>query len=377
MIRVLNILDTISSGGVERRRLSLSKLLDKSKFELKIICTNAVGPFPDEIRKQGVEVIVIGDLKSLVDYKQHQKVMKVIDEFKPHIIHGAVFEGVTMAAVNGFLKRVPIVILEETSDPQNRRWKGNLLMKLLSFTADKMVGVSPAATHYLSSKLQLSDDKVLLINNGVALPLLSTEESKKQLKKQLDIKEDEIVIGTVGRMLSDDNKRFSDLIKAFALMFKKNLKVKLIMIGDGVDKVKYEKLVVDLGLEKQVVFLGYQSDVNPYYEIFDVFSLVSSHESFGLVLAEAMLHKLPVVATRVGGMQYIVDHSITGFLVEKYNVNAIASQLEILCLNKDLRLDFGNKGYQKAMLNYTEERYVKDVENLYLSLIKNNKIVVE
>lgn len=73
MIRVLNIIDTMASGGVERRRLSLAKLLDKSKFELKIICTNAVGPFPDEIRKLGVEVIEIGDLKSFADFKQHKK----------------------------------------------------------------------------------------------------------------------------------------------------------------------------------------------------------------------------------------------------------------------------------------------------------------
>ena len=205
MIRVLHIVDTIMSGGVERRRLSMAKLLDSKQFELKIICTNAVGPFPEEFAQYGVEIIEIGDLISFVNIKQHKKVMKVIDDFKPHIIHGAVFEGVTLASINGFFKRVPIIILEETSDPIYRNWKAHLLMKLLTFPADKVIGVSPASTKYLTDKLKVSKTKALLINNGVVLPEQVSQEEIRLLKQELSIKESEIVIGTVGRMLSDDN----------------------------------------------------------------------------------------------------------------------------------------------------------------------------
>lgn len=373
MIRVLNILETIGSGGVERRRLSMAKLLDKSKFELKIICTNAVGVFPDEIRKNSVEVVAIGDFKSFLDYKQHLKVMKIISEFKPHIIHGAVFEGVTMASINGFIKRVPIIILEETSDPQNRSWRGNLLLKLLSFTADKFVGVSPAATDYLKNKLHLSTDKVRLITNGVALPKAVSPAVVQNLKEKYQIKPDEIIIGSVGRMSSDAHKRFSDLIKAVAILIKKHYKIKLVLVGDGRQIVTYKQLVLELQIQDYVIFTGYQNEVSEYYALFDVFCLASAYESFGLVLAEAMLHKLPVVATRVGGMQYIVDTNKTGFLVDKFDLKAIAEKLEILCLDANLRKQFGENGYNKALKNYTEERYVKEVENLYLYLV-NKKI---
>lgn len=374
MIRVLNIIDTMGSGGVERRRLSMAKLLDQSKFELKIICTNVVGPFPDAIRKQGVEVIAIGDLNSFLDYKQHQKVMKIIDEFQPHIIHGAVFEGVTMAAINGFLKRIPIIILEETSDPQNRKWKGNLLMKLLSFTADKVVGVSPAATDYLKNKLQLPSDKILLITNGVAIPEKTPKSVVENLKEKYQISPDEIVIGSVGRMSSDSHKRFSDLIRAFAILIKKQHKVKLILVGDGHQKVSYMQLVTELQIQEHVIFAGYQNEISDYYAVFDIFCLVSAYEAFGLVLAEAMFHKLPVVATRVGGMQYIVTENKTGFLVDTFDVKSIAEKLAILCLDSDLRALFGNNGFDKAMLNYTEERYVKDVEKLYLELVQKKTL---
>ena len=374
MIRVLNIIDTMGSGGVERRRLSLAKLLDKTKFELKIICTNAVGDFPKEFKKYDVEIIEIGDLKSFLDIKQHRKVQKVINEFKPHIIHGAVFEGVTMAAINGFYKRVPIIILEETSDPQNRRWKGNLLMKMLCLTAHKVIGVSPAATNYLENKINLPKDKVVLINNGVVIPIIDSYENSKQIKLNYQILEDDIVIGSVGRMNSDAHKRFSDLLQAFSLVAHKNNKVKLVLVGDGPERSNYEQLVVKLGIENRVVFAGYQNEIGKFYSVFDVFCLVSAYEAFGLVLVEAMLHKLPIVATNVGGMSYIVDDNDTGFLVNKFDVNAICEKLHVLSDDADLRKQLGENGYAKALQNYTEERYVKNVEDLYTQLSTKNTI---
>ncbi|MEO5777863.1 MAG: glycosyltransferase family 4 protein [Flavobacterium sp.] len=376
MIRVLHVLDTIMSGGVERRRLSLAKLLDNTKFELKILCAHAAGPFPDEFAKYGVEVIVIGDLHSVVNVKQHKKVMKVIDDYKPHIIHGAVFEGITMASINGFFKRVPIIILEETSDPQNRRWKGHLLLKLLSLPADKFIGVSPSSTDYLVNTLKISKNKVQLINNGVITPEAINIEKVNAIKKQFNISEDQIIIGSVGRMAQDEHKRYSDLIKAFALLVNKGLKVKLMLVSGGKLIDTYKKLASELGIEDDVIFTGYQNETSNYYYTFDIFSLVSAYEAFGLVLAEAMLHKLPIVATRVGGMRYIVEDNKTGFLVEKYNVQEIAAKLELLCNDINLRKTFGQNGYERAMENYTEERYVKDIESLYLELIKQKKVKI-
>jgi len=374
MIRVLNIVESITYGGVERRRLSLAKMLNKEEFELKIICTHYRGEIPERIKECGVEVIAVGKLKNIFDWKKHKKVISVVKEFKPHIIHGAVFEGVTMAAVAGVTCRVPIVIIEETSDPQNRSWKGNLLMRLFAFFATKVIGVSNASTSYLIDKLKISSDKVRLISNGVAIPRNVAENEIKELKEAINIEDGKIIIGSVGRMINDNTKRFSDLIQAFAFLLQKGLNVHLVLVGDGPEKGNYENLVKKLNIEKNVAFEGYQNDVAKYYKIFDIFSLVSAHESFGLVLAEAMLSKLPVVATKVGGMQYIVDNEKTGYLVEKYDVNEIATKLEKLCKNESLRKEMGECGYEKAMNNYTEEQYVKRVEKLYLELIDKKKI---
>lgn len=302
--------------------------------------------------------------------------MKIIDDFKPHIVHGAVFEGITLAAINGFIKQVPVVLLEETSDPQNRRWKGNLLLKILCCFADKVIGVSPASTEYLKNKLKLPQNKIILINNSVVIPEILNDKTKNELKAKYLINEDDVVFGSVGRMTSDEHKRFSDLIKAFAILAQNHPKVKLILVGEGEERINYEELVKKKGIQDKVIFAGYQEDVALYYSLFDVFSLVSAYEAFGLVLVEAMLHKLPIVATRVGGMQYIVDDLSTGFLVEKYNIDDITEKLLLLSEDESLRKKYGQNGFIKAMNEYTEERYVKDVEQLYFDLIKNKKITI-
>src|SRR5690606_12181771 len=353
------------------RRLSLAKHLDKDIFEQKFVCTFAKGNIPEEIRAEGFEVIAIGQLKSPFDYKQHQKVQKIIEDYQPDIIHGAVFEGVTMAAINGWIKKVPVIILEETSFPIYRTWKGNLLMKLFSKIATKVIGVSPATSEeYLKGKLKLPDNKIVLINNGVALPREVSEQELGKAKEKYGIQENDFVIGTTGRMLNDSNKRYSDLIKAFAEFSLGKENVKLLLVGDGPEREGYQRIVENLGISDKVIFSGYQSDVSLYYGMMDIFALVSAHESFGLVLAEAMLNKLPVIATRVGGMKYIVGEGQTGFLVEVGDIKSVVKKFEILYKNQELRIQMGWAGFEKASKEFTEEKYVERIISLYSSLVK-------
>ena len=228
-IKVLHIQETIGSGGVERLRLSLAKHLDKNLFDQKFVCTFASENIPDEIRAEGFELIPIGQVKSPFDWKQHRKVQKIIEDYQPDIIHGAVFEGVTMAAINGWLKQVPVIILEETSDPQNRSWKGHFLMKIFSRLATKVIGVSEAVTEeYLKRQLH---PKAITVNNAVALPRSISDDELFLSKEKWGIKKNDFVFGTMGRFKNDHHKRFSDLIKAFSKFFENKQNFKLLWLA--------------------------------------------------------------------------------------------------------------------------------------------------
>ena len=165
------------------------------------------------------------------------------------------------------------------------------------------------------------------------------------------------------------------MIKAFAIFSKNKENCKLLLVGGNKEYVqKYRDLVQELEISEKVIFTEYQSDVTLFYQLMDVFSLVSAFEAFGMVLAEAMLNNLPVVATRVGGMKYIVDDDETGILVEGKNIDQIANAYEKLYNNKNLRIKMGQNGYHKAMSEYTEEVYIKKIDELYNNLFKGKNI---
>ncbi|MBD1396956.1 glycosyltransferase [Pontibacter sp. JH31] len=373
-IRVLYVQETISSGGVERRRHSLAKLLPKEIFEIKIICTQVIGPLASDISKEGVEIIEIGLLGKIWNLSKYKAVLKVIKSYKPHIIHGAVFEGVLLATIAGRLGKVPIVIAEETSDPKTRSKKADKLLKGLSLLADAFVGVSPAAYDYLLSRARVSPNKLRLIVNGVFPPQQVNQELISNLRMSLNISQGDFVIGSVGRLFNKV-KLFTDLVDAIALLRDRFENIKLVIVGDGPDKHYLETYISELGLESHIILVGFQYDPHPYFKIMDVFGIVSSTESFGLVVVEAMYHKLPVIASKIGGLKDIVEDGKTGILVDVNSPEQIAEALIELMSDPLKMKEMGETGFTNAYAKYSAERYVKDVESLYDELLIRKRII--
>jgi glycosyltransferase involved in cell wall biosynthesis len=372
-IKVIYVIETLNSGGVEQRRLILAKYLDKEKYEIKVICTFASGPLADAIRAENVEIIAIGKFRHPFDFNQYKKVIKIVRNFKPHIIHGGVFEGVTMAAVSGFITKVPIVIIEETSDPTNRSKRATYLFKFLSLLADKVVAISPAVLDYLKNKAFVEKSKVHLINNGVSIPRDVNETEISHLKSLLKINENDFVVGSVGR-INNSIKLFTDIIEAISLLDNKSI-FKILIIGKGTDEDLLKKKAAELGLADQLIMAGYQYDTAPFYKLMDVFCAVSSTEGFGLVAAEAMLHKLPLIATTVGGLKHVVINEETGFLIPPRRPDIIAEKIKLLVEDTQLRHLFGDNGYKRAINEYTSNVYVEKVDKMYNELCVKKGLV--
>ncbi|SHN31750.1 Glycosyltransferase involved in cell wall bisynthesis [Cyclobacterium lianum] len=371
-IRVLHCIETISSGGVEKVRLTLIRGLDKEKFEHKIVCTWEGGAIANDLKEEGVELIPIGAFKHPFHYFKHKQVLKIIKTFNPHIIHGAIFEGMSMAAISGFIGGVPIRILEETSDPLMRTNRAILIQKMFLMISDIIIGVSPSVVKYLAERAKLSKKKIVEIYNGVDQPIFSTIQTIKELRRNLGLKEGDIIIGSVGRMFNEV-KRFTDILDAIKVI--NNASIKILIVGDGPDRTLISDYAMKIGLASQFISVGFQNNTSDYYRLMDIFCIASAHEGFGLVAVEAMMHKLPVIATEVGGLKDIVVDGITGFLVPSRSPQSIANNIAALIQNPELRLRFGEAGYLRASENYSAARYCEQIENLYYTLLDQKGIV--
>ena len=366
-IKVFHFLFRVGSGGVEQRRLSLARKLDPERYDQKLICTDAWGGLPEQFADAGCEVIDVGQIRHIADVCVYRNALKHIQQWQPDIIHGAVYEGVALAAIAGRLGKVPIIIGEETSDPVNRRWSGHLLYRILSSMTHHMVAVSPAVRDYLIKKIHIPASKVTLINNGVAEPPAASAVEVMALRERYGLTNAHFVIGTVGRLL-DSHKRVSDLIRALLIVREYCPHACLLVVGSGPDESMLRQLASDLQVADAVHFAGYQVNPQPYYALMDVFTLASAAEAFGLVLVEAMFAELPVVATRVGGIPTVVLEGDTGLLVEPGEPSSLANALLKLESSSDLRSGMGKKGRTRALARFSAARYVDDVDQLYQRL---------
>jgi glycosyltransferase involved in cell wall biosynthesis len=367
-IKVAHVLEAVWSGGVEQRRLILAQDLPSDRYEQILVCTAAKGGLPAQFEAAGVPVHVIGNFRFPLDPRPLARCRRILREFRPHIVHGAVYEGVEAAAIAGRLAGVPIVIGEETAYPTSRRLKGHLLYRSLIGLTDRMIAVSPIVRDYLVKQIRYPASRTSIIENGIRDPGPADSESAAQNRRACGAGKDDIVIGTVGRLV-DRYKRISDLLRALPLVLDKLPMLRLLVVGDGPDIGMLTVLASELGIERRVIFVGYQGETRPYFDAMDFYVHPSAEEAFGLVIVEAMLACLPVIACRVGGIPAVVEEGVTALLVPPRQPAELAQAILSLANDRDLRATLGAAGRQRARARFTAERYAAQIDALYVDTL--------
>lgn len=144
---------------------------------------------------------------------------------------------------------------------------------------------------------------------------------------------------------------------------------KLLLVGDGPLRPTVERFVQREGLGGRVVLVGEQEHVGAFLKRADVFALSSRWEGSPLTIIEAMLVGLPVVATRVGGVPELVEHGTTGLLVPAGDPEALARALAQVLADPRRRRTMAACGRKKAWQEFTLERMLDQVRQLYHTLL--------
>jgi glycosyltransferase involved in cell wall biosynthesis len=262
------------------------------------------------------------------------------------------------------------VVVEETSHAVNRSWGGHALFRALALSAHACVAISPAVAEYLEDVTHVPRSRITVIENGAFEPKITPGVTRETARPSLGLADEHFVVGTVCRLVDDANKRVSDLIRAVALLSPANPQLRLLVVGDGLQRPMLEELARSLCVQDKVLFAGHREDVGNCYVSMDVFALVSRNEGFGLVAPEAMFCGLPVVATRVGGLVNIVRDGETGILIPPGDPWAIANALATLARDPELARRMGHAGLKRARERFSAARYAGDVDRFYQRLME-------
>jgi L-malate glycosyltransferase len=175
------------------------------------------------------------------------------------------------------------------------------------------------------------------------------------------------VVGWVGRMTGI--KRVPDVLAAFQRLVELGVDAQLVLVGDGPERAALERRAQELRIQKRTLFAGYQRDIAPYWDLFDVFLLPSGNEGTPVVAMESLAARIPVVATRVGGVPDVVRDGTDGFLTDVGDIEALASRLAELAREPELRARMGASAREWVIPRYRVSRLVDDVDELYGELL--------
>ncbi len=159
-------------------------------------------------------------------------------------------------------------------------------------------------------------------------------------------------------------KRVPDAVRVFAQV-RQRLPAKLLLIGDGQDRPLALQLAGSLGVERDVIFLGKQDDVESLLAIADLFLLPSGDEAFGLAALEAMSCAVPVIGTTVGGIPEVVQDGKTGFLLRPGDVDGMTSASLTLLQDSKRHADFREAARRRAVTRFDASLIVPQYEAYY------------
>lgn len=228
-----------------------------------------------------------------------------------------------------------------------------------------VIAVSEIARKNYCLRQGIKEEKTVTIYNGTCLED-EDDIDTTALKKGLGLEKNSVVAGMFGRLIKE--KGYQDAILAAEEMLKTDRKFHLLIVGDGNYGKDLENIVKERSLSEKVIFAGFRSDADRIMKTIDILiqpSWTESHESFGLVLIEAMAARKCVIASGIAPFLEVVEDQKNGYIFPEKDHGALAMALKILLDDPALREKMGQRGYDIVKEKFDARMIARKTEDVY------------
>ena len=372
-MKIIHMISGGDVGGAKTHVLSLLAGLNKTET-VHLICFTE-GPFANEARQLGIPTTVIADSSLL---RTGKRILAMIrhDGYQVIHCHGA------RANMMGMLLRkkagVPVIStihsdyrLDYLGRPMAALTYGNI-NKIALRRFDAWVGVSAGMTNLLISR-GFDPQRVYTLYNGVDFSRQPEIVPRDAYLKSigLSVEEDTVVFGIAARI--NPVKDMTTLIRAFAAAVEECPNIRLVIAGDGEQEAEIRALARELCPSGTVCFAGWVQQIDSFYNALDVNVLTSLSETFPYALTEGARMHCATIASRVGGVPYLIDDGFNGLLFEPRDVAKLTSHMVYFARHREERLAMGEKLYEKARRDFSLEAMVSKQESIYETIIRRAK----
>jgi glycosyltransferase involved in cell wall biosynthesis len=381
---VLRVIARLNVGGPALHVSYLTRGLRDRGYETTLVAGDVArgeASMAFVAEREGVDVVQLPglsrELSPVRDLVAAVRLARLIRRLRPDVLHThtAKAGAVGRIAVIFAGGRRPRVVVHTFHGHVLRGYfgtAGSLLFRgvetALAHVTDRLIAVSPQVRDELVRLRVAPPRKFAVVRLGIELePRVHCDEEPAAIRARIGVSPDRFVVGWFGRMTAV--KRTDDLLDALAALRERGVDALFLLVGDGADRERLEQLAHRRGLAKSVLFLGYQEDVARWYTACDAIVLTSANEGTPVTLIEALAAARPVVATRVGGVEDVVEDGVTGLLVRPGDTHAVAERLALLAADPERRRTMGETGRAHVLERYAVSRLVDDVDRLYRDLL--------
>jgi len=370
MFKILFVHNSLDFGGAQSVRYMFLKHLDSKLLSINICCLANKGEFGKKIEALGYKIDAFNLPYGLLQLSTTLKLYHYIKGNNFDIVHSALFHANYHAALAARWAKVPFLITEEHGEHYFHSKKRHFIYRIVGRRISQMSNFVLCCSDYVKRGVQqtysLKDENMVVLKNLIEDKKLEIKRSKEDVKAELNIPFNAVMMGTVSSLYWIKNQKI--LIDALIELNKGNLF--LIIIGDGPIKNNLKEYAQKLGVTDKVRFTGWRNDVADMLNALDIFVLPSVSEGLPISLLEAMSIGLPCIASRVGGIKEVIKDGITGLLVSPRDLGDLTIALKQVINNRNFGLELGLAARRYAMDNFKPSIYVDKVIGLYKRLLK-------
>lgn len=364
--KILFYTDTPLLGGAENQMLLLARFLPRDRYETTLVCASHknLNPWCQDFMEAGIKV-----QRLKVFHKHDPRHFLYLKRLLPNfdLLHLHVWNPASCRYAFLAASKTPIVITEHDPFPLTglKGWMKNKLMQRVS----KIIVCSEAAKKLVLLQNQ-GDERIKVIPNGIDVEAwketskLPNRHEFRRVHFEATMR-DKIIL-CVAEL--HERKGQKHLIKAALGLQNTQFDFKLVFVGEGPERKYYEKLARPLG--EKVLFLGQRKEIAQMMAAADLFVLPSIREAFGLVLLEAAIAGVPVIATNVGGIPEIIQSNKTGLLVEPENAKALENAIKTLFQNPALAVSMMNEAKSHAEIKFGAKMMAARTAEVYEESLK-------
>lgn len=360
------ILPNLQGGGAERVTLDIIRHLDRRKFNPVLFLIKDEGVYFEEIPK---DIRVVRALKKGEKIELH--LIKLFKSFfteakKSDVIVGALELTATyLAAIGGRVLKKPSIGWVHTNlkyFPPAHKFIHKILTRLTYPFLNKIITVSKGVAKDLKEMYPNISCDIETIYNP-----LPVNKIVQKSKEDVEFTEfDRPLVVGAGRLVPE--KGFDVLIRAHSILINKGIKHHLLILGEGSERKRLEKLIKELNVINSVTLLGFTNNPYRYISLANVFVLSSRFEGFGMVVAEALALGVPVVSTDCpSGPAEILKEGEVGLLVPINDPNNLALAIENVLIDKELAKKLAEKGKERSK-DFEIYNVVPKFENVLLEV---------